>query len=869
MTSLVQWSTRDTMSAQSSDQPQQAFSASLLAASKGYSETGSANDGSNKAGHRQSSAPDDAKAPSTVSDSSAVLSSIVSQQTAPLQPVLQAQQTQGTDADVVAPLQLPLDGPATTGETSTGVAGQLIRSGTAAGLAGTESSTAQTGTAQPADVPSSGAPLQLPLDGPATTGETSTGVAGQLIRSGTAAGLAGTESNIAQTGTAQPADVPSSVAPLQLPLDGPATTENTSTGVASQFTQSGTAAGLAGTESSIAQTGIIQTGTAQPADVPSSGAPLQLPLDGLATTEETSTGVTSQITQSVTAAWLARTESNIAQTGTAQPADVPSSVAPLQLPLDGPATTENTSTGVAGQLTRSGIAVGLAGTESNIAQTGIVQTSIAQPAGVPSSVAPLQLPLGELATTEETLTGVAGQLTRSGIAVGLAGTESNIAQTGIVQTSIAQPAGVPSSVAQLGNDSSQTASNLPGARIQGMKASSAASPKSGNGDSSEVTPAISDAAPTTAFGGVQDSLPKAVLNALPSAVQNAVANGLLNGNSAPVLRAALNASAKEVVASALSTGSTVQANPPAAAPDQSLAATTISVSGGTADQLVALPQPAWSLGTSLAGASSLNSSSVAKSQATASNNGKDASTDQTGLKQHAQSASEGGSKTISQDATPSGDPNQGGNTSQAQNTAPVPMNFASHSTTAIAQAQNTATASLPQASPTPASAAGIAAKTTDNAATASTLAPQALPVINTAKLIQSIGQSEMRVGMRSNEFGSISISTSATRDSISAQISLDHGELAKTLAAHLPEMQARLGGNQAMDVRIDMNGAGTRQGTGTSGSMANGSSDQSRSGRQQAGNAAASYSGSKVAEQQLPPAAAAKTTGYTRLDIRV
>jgi hypothetical protein len=335
------------------------------------------------------------------------------------------------------------------------------------------------------------------------------------------------------------------------------------------------------------------------------------------------------------------------------------------------------------------------------------------------------------------------------------------------------------------------------------------------------------------------------------------------------LRAALNASAKEVVASALSTGSTVQANPPAAAPNQSLAATTISVSGGTADQLVALPQPAWSLGTSVAGASSLKSSPVAKSQATASNNGKDASTDQTGLKQHAQSASEGGSKTSSQDATSSGDQNQGGNTSQAQNTAPISMNFASHSTTAIAQAQNTATASPPQASPTPASTAGIAAKTTDNTAPASTTAPQALPVINTAKLIQSIGQSEMRVGMRSNEFGSISISTSATRDSISAQISLDHGELAKTLAVHLPEMQARLGGNQAMDVRIDMNGAGTRQGSGTSDSMANGSSDQSRSGRQQAGNAAASYSGNNVAEQQLPPAAAAITTGYTRLDIRV
>ena len=113
--------------------------------------------------------------------------------------------------------------------------------------------------------------------------------------------------------------------------------------------------------------------------------------------------------------------------------------------------------------------------------------------------------------------------------------------------------------------------------------------------------------------------------------------------------------------------------------------------------------------------------------------------------------------------------------------------------------------------------------------------PQALPAINTAKLIQSMGQSEMRVGMRSNDFGNISISTSATRDLISAQISLDHGELARTLAAHLPEMQARLGGNQAMDVRIDMNGQRAEQSAGTSAGMSNGSADQSRGDRQQNG----------------------------------
>lgn len=159
----------------------------------------------------------------------------------------------------------------------------------------------------------------------------------------------------------------------------------------------------------------------------------------------------------------------------------------------------------------------------------------------------------------------------------------------------------------------------------------------------------------------------------------------------------------------------------------------------------------------------------------------------------------------------------------------------------------------------------------------SAAASQPLPVINSARLIQSMGQTEMRVGMRSSEFGSISISTSATRDLISAQISVDHGELAKTLAAHLPEMQARLGSNQAMDVRIDMNGTatgtGTGQGAGTFSNMQNSSSDNSQGNRQQGGNTASSDSGGGTFEREFLPAVAAPITGdsmlSSRLDIRV
>jgi hypothetical protein len=207
------------------------------------------------------------------------------------------------------------------------------------------------------------------------------------------------------------------------------------------------------------------------------------------------------------------------------------------------------------------------------------------------------------------------------------------------------------------------------------------------------------------------------------------------------------------------------------------------------------------------------------------------------------------------------------------NAAPIQMNLATHTVAATVPVQNTAAVSPAPGAPAHAGISGSANQTAASAVTASSTAPQAQPSINSAKLIQSMGQSEMRVGMRSNEFGNISISTSTTRDSISAQISLDHGELAKELAAHLPEMQARLGGDQAVNVRIDMNGGMAGQGTATSGGMSNGSSEQSRGSRQQSNDAASSYASNNVAERQLSSASVAATAGYAslnaRLDIRV
>jgi len=379
--------------------------------------------------------------------------------------------------------------------------------------------------------------------------------------------------------------------------------------------------------------------------------------------------------------------------------------------------------------------------------------------------------------------------------------------------------------------------------------------------------------------GAHDVVPNPVQNLAPAAVLKPASGTPLSAEQLPVPHEASTASTKEAAATEPDHVSADLAISPATSPDQTALAASLSVPGATVDQTASPAQV--SSGSPLESQASLSgvtraseSNSLAISATNATDGIKGASDDATSMKPHTSSASSQPKlQRDSQETAPTGDQGQNTSVSQGQAMARPEMNVANHAAAVVATAQ-----AIPNTSTTqnPATSTGVTAhatKTTDNAAPASTAAPQALPVINTAKLIQSMGQSEMRVGMRSTEFGNISISTSATKDSISAQISLDHGELARTLATHLPEIQASMGGNRQMDVRIDMSGAGAGQ-TGTFSGVSNGSADQSRGGRQQAGNHAdSSNSGNGLAVQQLSPAVSAMATSESgfnaRLDIRI
>ena len=491
-------------------------------------------------------------------------------------------------------------------------------------------------------------------------------------------------------------------------------------------------------------------------------------------------------------------------------------------------------------------------------------TSIASPKGLPNTI-------------QTTVTNVPPDVPSKAVPTAASnsadGVQNSLAQTAVsaLPGTIIAPSSTPNTFSTLVSKTMQAATPVSAPATQGSRSDPVLSPAavatpndSANGQSiaAPTAPAIA------ASNATPEQLPKVTADAGQSAASSAVPSGHANGDVDPASGqlASDQASTQPVLS------------------DQSAAGSSLFVPGAAAEQLDALTQlrDGWLVSVQPGGLSA-QSNLAAKPSAVPAANGKGASKDVTGdaattgsasLSQRAQStALQADTQTGSQQSTTSGDQGQDRSSSQGQNISNAQASFATHAVVASAHAANTNVDTPVQTTPAQANTAGHSAMGLASSAPASGPAPQSAPVINTARLIQNMGQSEMRVGMRSSEFGSISISTSAVRDGVSAQISLDHGELAKALAAHLPEMQARLGGNQSVDVRIDMNGQKMGQGTGTSGGGSNGSNDGGSGARRQAANTGSTQSGNGFGESRFSAAAASTTAGdsrfNTRLDIRV
>lgn len=78
--------------------------------------------------------------------------------------------------------------------------------------------------------------------------------------------------------------------------------------------------------------------------------------------------------------------------------------------------------------------------------------------------------------------------------------------------------------------------------------------------------------------------------------------------------------------------------------------------------------------------------------------------------------------------------------------------------------------------------------------------------INTARLMQSVNETGMRIGVQSADYGNIAIHTLMDKGGITSQISVEHADLAKAIAAGLPELHTALGGHDQLEVKVAMHG---------------------------------------------------------------
>jgi len=133
----------------------------------------------------------------------------------------------------------------------------------------------------------------------------------------------------------------------------------------------------------------------------------------------------------------------------------------------------------------------------------------------------------------------------------------------------------------------------------------------------------------------------------------------------------------------------------------------------------------------------------------------------------------------------------------------------------------------------------------------------AASLVTTAKLVQGMSQSEFRVGMQSSEFGNIDIRTSVARHLFSAQISVERGDMAKSMTAELPALYHKLADQQVPVASITIQG----QNLATSSGLPQ---DTQRQAWQPQGQGSA-----KLSTETVMPVVAETLSSPGRLDIRI
>jgi hypothetical protein len=140
--------------------------------------------------------------------------------------------------------------------------------------------------------------------------------------------------------------------------------------------------------------------------------------------------------------------------------------------------------------------------------------------------------------------------------------------------------------------------------------------------------------------------------------------------------------------------------------------------------------------------------------------------------------------------------------------------------------------------------------------------------INASNLMQTMGDTQMRVGMHSSEFGDISIRTTVSQQQVTAQISLDHAGLSQAISSHVASVQSKIGNDYGLHASIEVNSQG---GSSSSQSGQPGQSGQSQPREQKAFMSSVQAESTTVpieADVGLSSGALVSASNGYRLDIR-
>jgi flagellar hook-length control protein FliK len=106
--------------------------------------------------------------------------------------------------------------------------------------------------------------------------------------------------------------------------------------------------------------------------------------------------------------------------------------------------------------------------------------------------------------------------------------------------------------------------------------------------------------------------------------------------------------------------------------------------------------------------------------------------------------------------------------------------------------QNTSTNAASKNTPAAPANAGQPAESTVEEHDPQSLSANPGALLSTAKLLERMGETELRLGIRGGELGSVDIRTSMAHNQFTAQISVERGDLGRAMAADLPNLESRL-----------------------------------------------------------------------------